>query len=104
MYTYKLHALGDYVANIWLYGLTDNYSTQVVIDASEPLPSMSPKKHHHMSVSLTRVCISPPLACTMLISILDLKSHLLGRLLNQPFSGDHIYSDIELAKVKIVNN
>ena len=30
MSTYKLHALGDYVANIWLYGLTDNYSTQVV--------------------------------------------------------------------------
>ena len=30
IYTYKLHALGNYVANIWLYGLTDNYSTQVV--------------------------------------------------------------------------
>ena len=30
MSTYKLYALGDYVANIWLYGLTDNYSTQVV--------------------------------------------------------------------------
>ena len=30
MYTYKLHALGDYVVNIWLYGPTDNYSTQVV--------------------------------------------------------------------------
>lgn len=32
MNTYKLHALGDYVANIWLYGTTDNYSTQVVSD------------------------------------------------------------------------
>jgi len=30
MNTYKLHALGDYVANIWLYGMTDSYSTQVV--------------------------------------------------------------------------
>jgi hypothetical protein len=30
MLTYKLHALGDYVKNTWLYGTTDNYSTQVV--------------------------------------------------------------------------
>jgi hypothetical protein len=30
MSIYKLHALGDYVVNIWLYGPTDNYSTQVV--------------------------------------------------------------------------
>lgn len=30
LYTYKLHALGDYVKNILLYGTTDNYSTQVV--------------------------------------------------------------------------
>jgi hypothetical protein len=30
MLTYKLHALGDYVKSIWLYGTTDNYSTQVV--------------------------------------------------------------------------
>lgn len=30
MSTYKLHALGDYVKSIWLYGTTDNYSTQVV--------------------------------------------------------------------------
>ncbi|KAF8235382.1 hypothetical protein L208DRAFT_1257434, partial [Tricholoma matsutake] len=30
MSTYKLHALGNYVVNIQLYGLTDNYSTQVV--------------------------------------------------------------------------
>ncbi|KIO08815.1 hypothetical protein M404DRAFT_133537 [Pisolithus tinctorius Marx 270] len=30
MGTYKLHALGDYVASIWLFGTTDNYSTQVV--------------------------------------------------------------------------
>ncbi|KAF8546009.1 hypothetical protein OG21DRAFT_1587857, partial [Imleria badia] len=29
MSTYKLHALGDYVASIWRYGTTDNYSTQV---------------------------------------------------------------------------
>jgi hypothetical protein len=29
MSTYKLHALGDYVASIWRYGMTDNYSTQV---------------------------------------------------------------------------
>jgi hypothetical protein len=28
--TYKLHALGDYVATIARYGTTDNYSTQVV--------------------------------------------------------------------------
>jgi hypothetical protein len=28
--TYKLHALGDYVKTIWLFGTTDNYSTQVV--------------------------------------------------------------------------
>ena len=30
MNAYKLHALGDYVANIWLYGTTDSHSTQVV--------------------------------------------------------------------------
>ena len=30
MSTYKLHALGDYIATIWCYGTTDNYSTQVV--------------------------------------------------------------------------
>ena len=30
MSTYKLHALGDYVRTIWLFGTTDNYSTQVV--------------------------------------------------------------------------
>ncbi|KIJ06917.1 hypothetical protein PAXINDRAFT_19881 [Paxillus involutus ATCC 200175] len=29
MATYKLHALGDYVKSIWLFGTTDNYSTQV---------------------------------------------------------------------------
>jgi hypothetical protein len=28
--TYKLHALGDYVAAIYHFGPTDNYSTQVV--------------------------------------------------------------------------
>jgi hypothetical protein len=28
--TYKLHALGHYVKSIWLYGTTDNYSTQAV--------------------------------------------------------------------------
>ena len=30
MYTYKLHALGDYVSSIRRYGPSDNYSTQVV--------------------------------------------------------------------------
>lgn len=30
MSTYKLHALGDYVKSIWLFGTTDNYTTQVV--------------------------------------------------------------------------
>lgn len=30
MATYKLHALGDYVASIIAFGPTDNYSTQVV--------------------------------------------------------------------------
>ena len=33
MSTYKLHALGDYVRSIWLFGTTDNYSTQVVSTA-----------------------------------------------------------------------
>lgn len=28
--TYKLHALGDYVAAIWCFGPTDNYTTQTV--------------------------------------------------------------------------
>ena len=28
--TYKLHALGDYVEQIWTYGTTDSYSTQSV--------------------------------------------------------------------------
>lgn len=30
MSTYKLHALGDYVKSIWLFGTTDNYTTRVV--------------------------------------------------------------------------
>ena len=30
MLTYKMHSLGDYVKSIWLYGTTDNYSTQIV--------------------------------------------------------------------------
>lgn len=30
MSTCKLHALGDYIATIWCYGTTDNYSMQVV--------------------------------------------------------------------------
>lgn len=28
--TYKIHALGDYVQTIWLFGTTDSYSTQIV--------------------------------------------------------------------------
>ncbi|KAF8223415.1 hypothetical protein L208DRAFT_1096410, partial [Tricholoma matsutake] len=36
--------------------------------------------------------------------IQDLKSHLLGCLLNHPLNEDHIYLDVELATVKIVNN
>ena len=28
--TYKLHALGDYVANIFRYGTSDNYTTKLV--------------------------------------------------------------------------
>ena len=28
--TYKMHALGDYVQTIWLFGTTDSYSTQIV--------------------------------------------------------------------------
>jgi hypothetical protein len=28
--TYKLHALGDYVRSIRLFGTTDSYSTQIV--------------------------------------------------------------------------
>lgn len=35
--TYKIHALGDYVSQIRLYGTTDSYSTQTV----SPGPSMS---------------------------------------------------------------
>ncbi|KAF8228056.1 hypothetical protein L208DRAFT_1145210, partial [Tricholoma matsutake] len=30
LFTYKLHALGDYVQTIWLFGTTDSYSTQIV--------------------------------------------------------------------------
>ncbi|KAF8228433.1 hypothetical protein L208DRAFT_1291363, partial [Tricholoma matsutake] len=29
LFTYKLHALGDYVRTIWLFGTTDSYSTQI---------------------------------------------------------------------------
>ena len=32
--TYKLHALGDYVASIRLFGTTDSYSTQIVCSCS----------------------------------------------------------------------
>jgi len=30
LFTYKLHALGDYVAAIWQFGPSDGYSTQTV--------------------------------------------------------------------------
>lgn len=30
LFTYKLHALGDYVRTIWLFGTMDSYSTQIV--------------------------------------------------------------------------
>lgn len=36
MLTYKLHALGDYVAAIIAFGPSDNYSTQVVSHISRP--------------------------------------------------------------------
>ncbi|KAG1868437.1 hypothetical protein F4604DRAFT_2020743 [Suillus subluteus] len=35
MSTYKLHALGDYVKSIWLFGTTDNFSTQVKAAAQQ---------------------------------------------------------------------
>lgn len=38
LFTYKLHALGDYVSTIRLFGTTDSYSTQIVSpDLSAPL-------------------------------------------------------------------
>ena len=33
MSMYKLHALGDYIKLIWQFGMTDNYSTQVVSES-----------------------------------------------------------------------
>lgn len=39
MSTYKLHSLGDYVKSIWLFGMTDNYSTQIICFL--PVPSVS---------------------------------------------------------------
>lgn len=36
LFTYKFHALGDYVRTIRLFGTTDSYSTQIV--SSRPLP------------------------------------------------------------------
>ncbi|KAF8238280.1 hypothetical protein L208DRAFT_1243225, partial [Tricholoma matsutake] len=38
LFTYKLHALGDYVSMIRLFGTTDSYSTQIVsLGLSAPL-------------------------------------------------------------------
>jgi hypothetical protein len=34
LFTYKLHALGDYVAAIRMFGTTDNYNTQIVSNHS----------------------------------------------------------------------
>ena len=34
--TYKLHALGDYVSTIRLFGTTDSYTTQVVSQLTSP--------------------------------------------------------------------
>lgn len=39
--TYKLHALGDYVSTIRLFGTTDSYSTQIVSVPSSLLPSFN---------------------------------------------------------------
>lgn len=36
LFTYKFHALGDYVRTIRLFGTTDSYSTQIV--SSPPIP------------------------------------------------------------------
>ena len=30
LFTYKLHALGDYMKSIRMFGITDSYSTQIV--------------------------------------------------------------------------
>jgi hypothetical protein len=35
LFTYKLHALGDYVCMICLFGTTDSYSTQIVCHLSQ---------------------------------------------------------------------
>lgn len=35
LFTYKLHALGDYVRTIRLFGTTDSYSTQIVCYSSQ---------------------------------------------------------------------
>jgi hypothetical protein len=37
LFTYKFHALGDYVRTIRLFGTTDSYSTQIVSATSSPL-------------------------------------------------------------------
>ena len=53
MSTYKLHALGDYVKSIWLFGTTDNYTTQVVCS------SCSRTKHWRlMNTNSTRESMS----------------------------------------------
>ena len=57
MNAYKLHALGDYVANIWLYGMMDSYSTQVV-SYFTCLSFLTLKENCRVSLSTTVLSVS----------------------------------------------
>lgn len=54
IFTYKFHALGDYVRTIRLFGTTDSYSTQIVCPKSFFSIAFS-----HSSLSIGRVSTSP---------------------------------------------
>ncbi|KAI6104250.1 hypothetical protein F5141DRAFT_1065063 [Pisolithus sp. B1] len=116
--TYKLHALGDYIQTIRLFGTTDNYSTQVDRHArvkegvEEPLPKCLPEAHYQISQSRKDYCNVPAFLSTHKndLALKDflprLKGHILGRLLgNEATDGEEReFMQIQHSALVIIKN
>ncbi|EGO23834.1 hypothetical protein SERLADRAFT_439137 [Serpula lacrymans var. lacrymans S7.9] len=115
MLTYKLHALGDYVKAIYMFGTTDNFSTQVVHDQlsyvwNEPLPSCAPEDHHQMSKSYRQFRDIPERLHRNKgdVAVKDflpkLKDHILAHLLSYDSMEPPAFSDKERNSIMIDRN
>ncbi|RDB18275.1 hypothetical protein Hypma_000641 [Hypsizygus marmoreus] len=109
LFTYKLHALGDYVRTIKWFGTTDSYSTQPV--KSEALPYTPPEVHHHISpsrnfpVNVTRFLAETQGDRATKNFLPNLQEHILERLAHPEWSGNGLeFTPEERGKVFIVGN